>query len=417
MARRPDPMAQAWRSVIAAPREVVTKPRSRRGALAAGAAGLVMVGGGAYGANEYRKRKNAADVEKSSKSEGRARARQIAQEREAAAAAAAAEGREPEHVAKPKPARPKPPAPEPLPPLPERHSLAGKLSRAKMPNRYAVAGLLAAGGGVGAYELASKASSDDAKVGAAGVVGGAAGAAGAAGSYQLAGYRASKYIERKQRGKLSTQEKRVVNAHRKEHGIPTGEDFVKAPESVKDAYFRSYPENVRYGGARRLLARTHGAHNPGRLTVPAALVGAAVGGGAAAGAAQRHVDKALATAARGVLVRKPKKVPLPVLGQKYRDELGRELERAGATTVSNGVRKDLLMPSWNRLGIPPWRVDPISPLVTLASGNIMLDQAAAAAGKNLNRRERKAAQRSAYAFSGALGMMGSPMGAGRKVVQ
>lgn len=412
-------LGQAWSEAIAAPpvEQVKRKSRGKLRLVTAVGAGTVLAGGAGLGAREYAQRRR-SDVAKSQSAgaaawreekgpkpvrrrtpavEGKTH-RQVRAERRAATAAqraAYAAAHEP----------------------PVERTWASRLARLKMPNRYVAGSLAAAAGGAGAYELASKADRRDAAVAGGTAAAGAAGAAGSVGAYQLAGYKASKFVERKQREELTSRERSIVRAHRRAHGIGAGEDFVKAPAKVKDEYFRTYPENVKYSGARRLLARTHGSRNPGRLAVPVGAVGASIAAATAAGHGRKQVSKRLVPVKLPTAKMGPRRVPVKSLGQRYRDELAAHLESSGTSTVTNGVRKDLLMPSWNRLGIPPWRVDPISPLVTLASGNVMLDVANAAMGVNLNRRRRKAAQKQAYAFSGAMGMMGSPMGAGRKVVQ
>lgn len=111
-------------------------------------------------------------------------------------------------------------------------------------------------------------------------------------------------------------------------------------------------------------------------------------------------------------------VKASTLREAYLANLARHLERKGATTVSNGVRKDdrdLEMPSWAGIGIPASRINPISPLAMLASGTIMMDSTAAVLGKKLTRRQRKAGASSVYDFAGARGMLYSPLGAGRMV--
>jgi hypothetical protein len=65
------------------------------------------------------------------------------------------------------------------------------------------------------------------------------------------------------------------------------------------------------------------------------------------------------------------------------------------------------------VGIPPTRVDPISPLAMSASSGIMANFLVGASGKSLTRRQKKAIRRGAYGFAGARGMLYSPLGFGR----
>lgn len=73
---------------------------------------------------------------------------------------------------------------------------------------------------------------------------------------------------------------------------------------------------------------------------------------------------------------------------------------------------DLVMPSWYQIGIPATRrqSDPVSPLAMYASSRIMIENAASALGRNLNRRQKKAVGRNAYQIAGGRGMLYAPLG-------
>jgi hypothetical protein len=87
---------------------------------------------------------------------------------------------------------------------------------------------------------------------------------------------------------------------------------------------------------------------------------------------------------------------------------------AGGAKWREGVHKaseELQMPYWYQMGIPSTRSqsDPISPLAMYASSRIMVDNAAALLGRNLSRREKKAAGKNAYQFTAARGLAYAPL--------
>lgn len=176
-------------------------------------------------------------------------------------------------------------APPPTP-APERwtHRLAASKLTTKGKLRYA---LPAAAVGGALTARATRRGGDHRHLVADTSTGAVAGFSGYVGGGALA----SQAVERRQKAAMTARDHKAVKEHRKLHGLGTGKEFAAAHAKEKDAFFANYPRQVPYSGARRLLARTHGATNS-KFDV-AALLGAAAGAGVALGGHKREFGKAL----------------------------------------------------------------------------------------------------------------------------
>jgi hypothetical protein len=102
----------------------------------------------------------------------------------------------------------------------------------------------------------------------------------------------------------------------------------------------------------------------------------------------------------------------PTLHEKNRPTRIADLKEELARRQSVNKADEDFAPYWSQVGIPARRVqaDPISPLAMYASSRIMVDNAAALMGRNLNKRQKKRAGEHALQIAGARGLVYSPLG-------
>ena len=94
---------------------------------------------------------------------------------------------------------------------------------------------------------------------------------------------------------------------------------------------------------------------------------------------------------------------------------GTRIGRAIAPPNEHGVHKAIVssgdfLTSQDLVGIPPWRRNPVDPLMMHASSSIMAGVLVGASGRNLTRRQKKRIRAGAYRFVGAQHTVVSPTG-------